>query len=167
MVRPAALRRPKQRLADGHSYWVRGNLTSVSGSRKVNQFLAQWAQDQRLVPKLDAPEMVINGFGVLGGNASRTLLTPRTSIAINDDFCHHHGGVIVHLGADFAYNPADETARSQSEWPLRLRFAGRLPCRQCRGAISRHFRWARVYSGAVRELGLYVRRQTATDQKLT
>ena len=31
----------------GDSYWVRGNLTTVLGSTKVNQFIAQWAQDQR------------------------------------------------------------------------------------------------------------------------
>ncbi len=31
----------------GESYWVRGSLTTLFGSNKVNQVLAQWAQDQR------------------------------------------------------------------------------------------------------------------------
>ena len=54
----------------GDSYWVRGNLTTVFGSTKVNQFLAQWAQDQRkLTPNSSAPELMINGFGILGGNS--------------------------------------------------------------------------------------------------
>ena len=54
----------------GDSYWVRGSLTTVIGSHKVNQFLAQWAQDQRtLTPNSNPPEFVINGFGVLGGNS--------------------------------------------------------------------------------------------------
>src|SRR5262249_29504830 len=54
----------------GESYWLRGNLTTLFGSNRVNQFLAQWAQDQRhRIPNSSAPELVINGFGVLGGNA--------------------------------------------------------------------------------------------------
>ncbi len=31
----------------GESYWLRGNLTTLFGTNKVNQLLAQWAQDQR------------------------------------------------------------------------------------------------------------------------
>ena len=34
-------------LLSGESYWVRGSLTTLIGSHKVNQLLAQWAQDQR------------------------------------------------------------------------------------------------------------------------
>src|SRR5271169_6839483 len=48
-------------LLTGQSYWVRGSLTTLIGSRKVNQLLAQWAQDQRsYMPNSNTPEAVIN-----------------------------------------------------------------------------------------------------------
>ncbi len=91
----------------GDSYWMRGNLTSVLGPNNVNQFLAQWAQDQRtLLPNSTGPEFVINGFGILGGNTLANESYTSNINRYNDDLSVTHGGVILHFGADFGYNPA-------------------------------------------------------------
>ncbi len=53
----------------GQSDWTRMNLTSTLGG-VVNQVMAQWAGDRRdFMPTSSAPEVSINGFGVLGGGA--------------------------------------------------------------------------------------------------
>ena len=91
----------------GDSYWVRGNLTTVLGSTRVNQFIAQWAQDQRtLLPNSTGPEFVINGFGVLGGNSIANESYSSNINRYSDDFSITRGGTILRFGADFAYDPA-------------------------------------------------------------
>ncbi len=91
----------------GDSYWLRGNLTTVLSSTRVNQLLAQWAQDQRtMTPNSTAPEMVINGFGVLGGSALANQSYTSKISRVNDDLSITRGSAIFHLGGGFAYDPA-------------------------------------------------------------
>ena len=116
----------------GQSYWVRGNLTSVFGSDKVNQFLGQWAQDQRaLTPNSTAPEMVINGFGILGGSSLANEAYTSNINRYDDDFAITRGGAIFHFGADFAYDPSSLRHEANLNGQFRLRFACRLFGRRC------------------------------------
>ena len=59
-----------------------------------------------VLPNSNAPELVINGFGVLGGNALANESYTSNINRINDDLAITHGAAIFHLGADFAYDPA-------------------------------------------------------------
>ncbi len=152
----------------GQSEWVRGNLTSVFGPRKVNQLLMQWAQDHRdMAPNTDAPEMVINGFGILGGNSLQNFAYRSNISRFNDDLAVIYHGAVFHLGADFAYNPADETHEAN----LNGRFDFDSLADYLSGVPRRFQQTFPVgddrYSGAVRELGLYFNAQVPLSPKLT
>lgn len=93
----------------GDSEWTRGSLTTLFGTRIVNQVLAQWARDHRdLRPNSFTPEIVINGFGRLGGNGLQPhrYTSARTSVA--DDIVVSRGAALFHFGGLFAYDPAHE-----------------------------------------------------------
>jgi hypothetical protein len=141
----------------GDSYWVRGNLTTVLSSNKVNQFLAQWAQDQRsLVPNSTSPEFVINGFGILGGNALANESYTSNVNRYDDDLSITRGGVILHFGADFGYNPAnvehEANLNGLFEFSSLAKYLAGDPFRYQQTFIVGNG----VYSGAVKELGFYV-----------
>ncbi len=144
-------------LLTGESYWVRGSLTTLFGSRKVNQFLAQWAQDQRhIAPNATTPEAVINGFGVLGGNSLANQSYTSKINRINDDFAITMGAATLHLGGDFAYDPARErheaNLNGRFDFDSLADFLDNDPRRFQQTFVLGND----VYSGAVRELGLYV-----------
>jgi hypothetical protein len=141
----------------GDSYWVRGNLTTVLNSTKVNQFLAQWAQDQRtLTPNSTSPEFVINGFGVLGGNSIANESYTSNINRYNDDFSITRGAMIVRFGADFGYNPA--TLRHEAN--LNGVFDFNSLADFLAGDLRRYQQTFVVgngtYDGAVKEVGLYI-----------
>ncbi len=144
-------------LLTGESYWVRGSLTTLIGSGKVNQFLAQWAQDQRhITPNASTPEFVINGFGVLGGNSLASQSYTSKINRVNDDFAITMGGATVHLGAEFAYDPARErheaNLNGRFDFDSLTDFLANDPRRFQQTFVVGND----VYSGAVRELGLYM-----------
>ena len=141
----------------GDSYWVRGNLTTLVGSNKVNQLLAQWAQDEpALTPNSDLPEYVINGFGVLGGNAIANESYTSNINRYSDDFAITHGGMILHFGASFAYNPAS----LRHEENLNGRFDFDSLANYLAGGLRRYQQTFvtgdDVYNGSVRQLGFYI-----------
>ena len=141
----------------GDSYWVRGNLTTVFSSSRVNQFLAQWAQDQRtLTPNSDTPELVINGFGILGGNALANESYTSDINRYNDDLAITHGGIVVHIGIDFGYDPAS----LRHEANLNGRFDFDSLADYLAGDPRRYqqtfYTGNPYYDGTVKELGFYV-----------
>ncbi|MGB8769798.1 MAG: carboxypeptidase regulatory-like domain-containing protein, partial [Candidatus Korobacteraceae bacterium] len=151
----------------GGSYWVRGNLTTMFGSNQVNQFLAQWAQDQRsLTPNSTGPELVINGFGVLGGNSIANQSYTSNINRYSDDFAVTRGGVI-HFGIDFGYNPAS----LQHEANLNGRFDFDSLADYLAGDPRRYQQTFIVgdgiYNGAVKELGIYVDARLPVTKSLT
>lgn len=92
----------------GQSDWVRANLTSAWGGL-VNQVLAQWAGDRRdFMPVSTAPEVVINGFGTLGGNALGPHRYVSDQRGISEDIAWNWHGQMVHFGGGFDYDPATE-----------------------------------------------------------
>ena len=152
----------------GDSYWVRGNLTTVVGSNKVNQFLAQWAQDQRsLLPNSTGPEFVINGFGVLGGNAIANESYTSNINRYSDDFSTTHGDVILHMGATFAYNPAS----LRHEANLNGVFDFNSLADYLDGDVRRYQQTFAtgndVYDASVRELGFYFDSRFSLSKQLT
>ncbi len=152
----------------GDSYWVRGNLTTVFGANKVNQLLAQWAQDQRtLAPNSYLPELVINGFGVLGGNGLANEAYTSTINRYNDDLAITRGGAVLHLGIDFGYDPAS----LRHEANLNGRFDFDSLADYLAGDPRRYqqtfYAGDPYYHGAVKELGFYVDSKLPVTKKLT
>ncbi len=152
----------------GDSYWVRGSLSTLFGSSKVNQLLWQWAQDQRtFLPNSNAPELVINGFGILGGNALANESYTSNINRINDDLAITHGAAIFHLGANFAYDPAtlghEENLNGQFDFDsLADYLAGNVRRYQQTFITGDPY-----YNGAVREFGFYFDAKLPVSSKLT
>jgi hypothetical protein len=64
----------------GQSVWARGGLTSVVNERSLNQATVAWSGDHRLLtPNSTAPETMINGFGVLGGDGHAPIYVAAAS----------------------------------------------------------------------------------------
>lgn len=152
----------------GDSYWVRGNLTTIFGSDKVNQFLAQWAQDQRaLTPNSTGPEFIINGFGILGGNALANQAYTSNINRYSDDFAITRGGMVLHVGVDFGYDPA--TLRQEAN--LNGQFDFNSLADYLAGDPRRYqqtfYTGDPYYDGAVREFGLYADLKLPLTSKLT
>jgi len=152
----------------GESYWLRGSLTTLISSSKVNQLMAQWAQDQRrYAPNASTPEAVINGFGVLGGNSLANLSYTSNINRINDDFAITRGGAIVHFGVGFAYNPATQqheaNLNGRFDFDSLTDFLDNSPRRYQQTFIVGDA----VYRGSVRQLGLYVSAKLPLTSKLT
>jgi hypothetical protein len=152
----------------GDSYWVRGNLTTVVSSNTVNQFLAQWARDQRsLLPNSTGPEFVINGFGILGGNALANESYTSNINRYNDDFAVTHGGMILHFGVDFGYNPAtlqhEANLNGLFEFNSLADYLAGNPFRYQQTFIVGNG----VYNGAVKDLGFYIDTKLPVTKTLT
>ena len=155
-------------LLGGDSYWVRGNLTTVIGTRYVNQFLAQWAQDQRsLTPNSNAPEMVINGFGVLGGNGLANYSYTSNINRVNNDLAITRGGAILHVGGGFAYNPAQQRHEANLNGRFDFDSLADFLANQPRRFQQTFFVGDGLYDGSVRDFSLYADAKLPLGKKLT
>lgn len=93
----------------GQSDWLRMNLTSTLGAGIVNQVLAQWAGDRRdFTPTSVAPEVFINGFGVLGGSALAEHRYVSDQRGFSDEATFTWHGNLVHIGGGWSYDPGTE-----------------------------------------------------------
>ena len=152
----------------GDSYWVRGNLTTVFGSDKVNQFLAQWAQDQRtLTPNSTGPEFIINGFGILGGNALANQSYTSNINRYSDDLAITRGGMVLHLGVDFGYNPAMLRQEANLNGQFDFNSLADYLAGDARRYQQTFYTGDPYYNGAVRELGFYIDDKFPLTKKLT
>jgi TonB dependent receptor len=152
----------------GESYWLRGNLTTLFGSSKVNQLLVQWAQDQRhYVPNTTTPESFINGFGILGGNSLANQSYTSNINRFNDDFAITKGGAVVHFGGSFAYDPARErheaNLNGRFDFDSLTDYLSNSPRRYQQTFIV----GSPVYNGAVYQLGFYADAKLPVKKNLT
>ena len=104
-------------------------------------------------PNATTPEMVINGFGVLGGNSLANQSYTSKINRINDDLTITNGGVTLHLGGGFAYDPArqrhEANLNGRFDFDSLADFLANDPRRFQQTFVVGND----VYSGAVRELG--------------
>ena len=92
----------------GQSDWVRATLTSTLGG-VVNQAMGQWGNDRRdSMPNSLAPEVYINGFGVLGGGGLAQHRYTSRQRGLQDDVAWTWHGQMLHFGGGFSYDPATE-----------------------------------------------------------
>ena len=150
----------------GDSYWVRGTLNTLFGSSIVNQALVQWARDDRnFTPSSNTPEYFINGFGILGGNSLYPNLYRSDSTRVGDDLSLVRGKLELHMGGEFAYDPA----RQQREANLNARFdydsLDAFLANDIRRYQQTFITGNDVYSGAVRDLGFYVNAKFALNPR--
>ncbi len=152
----------------GDSYWVRGTLNTLFGSTIVNQALVQWARDDRnLIPSSTTPEFVINGFGVLGGNSLYPNLYRSESTRLGDDLAIVRGKLQLHLGGDFAYDPGRQQREANLNAQLDYDSLDAFLANDIRRYQQTFITGNDVYSGAVRELGLYVNAKLTVTDTLT
>jgi hypothetical protein len=151
----------------GKSLWFRGSLNTVFGP-DVNQILAQWARDdRRITPNDPSPELFIDGFGILGGDA----LAPDRYVSerreISDDIDLSRGGAVLHIGAQFSHDPV----RQQREANLN----GRFDFSSLDDFLSGHVRRFQqtfatgdtLFQGAVRQFGIYASSNFPLTKTLT
>jgi hypothetical protein len=152
----------------GDSYWVRGMLDTLFGSTKVNQFLAQWARDDRnLTPSSTTPEFFINGFGVLGGNSVYPNIYQSNSARFGDDLAIVRGKLQLHLGGEFGYDPAHQRREANLNALFSYNSLADFMANNIRRYQQTFITGNDLYRGAVRELGLYVNAKFAVNDKLT
>ena len=152
----------------GDSYWIHGNLTTVIGTQKVNQLLAQWAQDQRsLTPNSDAPEMVINGFGVLGGTSLANDSYTSNINRFNDDFAITRGGFVLHVGGGFGYNPAQQRHEANLNGRFDFDSLADFLANDPRRFQQTFVVGDGLYQGSVRNFGLYADAKIPLGKMLT
>jgi hypothetical protein len=103
----------------GQSLWTKASLATVLGPDKLNQALISWSGDHRDdTPNSFAPELVIDGFGTLGGDSMGQHRYTSNQLHLGDTLTLTHGRFSIDTGGVFAYGPAYE----QQEANLNGRF---------------------------------------------
>ncbi|QHN04339.1 TonB-dependent receptor [Granulicella sp. WH15] len=152
----------------GHSATAIVQWMHLLTPRLVNQATVAWSGDHRsLTPNSTAPEQVINGFGILGGNSFGSQLFTSQQTQLKEDVSLTRGNTLLTFGGAFAYDPAYQ----QQEANLNGRFdydslADYL------AANPRRFQQTFAlgdtrYRGSVREFSLYGNGRFTLTRKLT
>jgi hypothetical protein len=103
----------------GQGVWSKAGLTTLLTSRTVNQALVSWSTLHRnQTPNSTAPELFINGFGILGGDALGQHLFTSQQLQFTDGISISRGSSLIELGGAFSHDPAYE----QREENLNARF---------------------------------------------
>jgi hypothetical protein len=94
----------------GQSATARIGLTTVLNARAFNQAVLAYSNDHRLrTPLSVAPELFINGFGILGGNSDGPHRYTSQQWQVIDDVMLTRGRNELTLGGRFATSPAYES----------------------------------------------------------
>jgi hypothetical protein len=140
----------------GQSLFSRVGLTTVLSPRSINQALVSWSSDHRnTTPNSTAPEIFINGFGVLGGNALGPHLFTSQQFELADDLSINHGTSLFTFGGSFnndpAYEQREENLNGRFDYNSLTDYLDNFPRRFQQTLITGDTR----YSASVRELALY------------
>ena len=154
--------------AGGQSFFTRAGLTSILSPHAVNQALFSWSSDHRgETPNSTAPELFINGFGVLGGNALGPHLYTSQDYQILDTVSLIRGKNLIELGGNFdlapAYEQREENLNGRFDYNSLASYLANQPRRFQQTFITGNTR----YSGTVRELGLYANAHLELRPSLT
>jgi len=152
----------------GQSLWARVGLTSVLGPRTVNQALLAWSQDHRgATPVSTAPEMFVNGFGVLGGNALGPHLYTSQQWQVADDVALSRGSRLLTFGGalhvDPAYEQREENLNGRFDYDSLTALQQSAPRRFQQTFVTGNT----LYQATVTELGLYANAHVELRRRLT
>jgi hypothetical protein len=136
------------------------SLASVFGTGMLNEFFAQVATDDRLEqPNLSQPQIVIAGFGTIGGDAARPRVFEAKRYQVADNFNLLLAPHRFRFGFDFNATPARQERENNIQG--RYDFASladyeALRVSRYRQTIAATDPGALFYAASQRELGLYV-----------
>jgi hypothetical protein len=152
----------------GQSFTAISQWMHLLTPRLVNQLTAASSGDHRnLTPNSTAPELVINGFGVLGGNSFGPQLFTSQQTQLKDDLSLTRGITVLTVGGAFAYDPAydqqEPNLNGRFDYNSLDAFLSNSPRRFQQTFPTGDIR----YQGAVRELSLYANLHTTLRPKLT
>ena len=146
----------------GHSITTRLALTTVLGSRVVNQATVAYVNDHRTrTPNSTAPELFLNGFGTLGGNSDGVHRYTSQQAQALDDLTITRGRNEFTVGTRLAVSPAyeykEQNTNGRFDYNSLADYTKNLP---------RRFRQTfdtgdTLYRGTVTELGLYANARVA------
>jgi len=140
----------------GQSLWTKIGLTTLVSQRAVNQATVSWSVDHRnITPNSTAPEIFINGFGVLGGDGLGPHLYTSHQSQFIDTLTITHSGASLDLGGVYAYSPAyeqqEENLNGRFDFNSLAAYLADTPRRYQQTFATGEVR----YQGAVSELGIF------------
>jgi hypothetical protein len=152
----------------GQSLWGKVGLTSVLGPRSVNQALVAWSVDHRgVTPNSTAPEQVVNGFGVLGGNGLGPHLYTSQQWQLGDDVAVSRGMSLFTVGGalhiDPAYEQREENQNGRFDYNSLTALEQSAPRRFQQTFVTGTTR----YQATVEELALYANAHVTLRKNLT
>ncbi|MDQ6706767.1 MAG: TonB-dependent receptor, partial [Acidobacteriota bacterium] len=93
-------------ILDRASQGVKAGLTTVFTPALLNEVRGQWAYDNRTqTPNSPLPQITINDFGTLGGNANGSYIYEATRYEILDNLSWTRGIHSFRFGVDSNFNP--------------------------------------------------------------
>ncbi|MGI8988410.1 MAG: TonB-dependent receptor domain-containing protein [Bryobacteraceae bacterium] len=93
-------------ILDRASQGVKAGLTTVFTPALLNEVRGQWAYDNRTqTPNSPLPQIAINDFGTLGGNANGSYIYEATRYEILDNLSWTRGIHSFRFGVDSNFNP--------------------------------------------------------------
>jgi hypothetical protein len=100
-----------QRTTDSHG--AKLTLSSVFGASTLNELTAQLATDDRSErPNSSSPQIVISGFGTIGGDSGRPRAFEATRYQLADNLSVLHSGHRLRIGFDVNVTPARQQRES-------------------------------------------------------
>ena len=152
----------------GQSIWSKVGLTTLVNERSVNQLLVSWSGDHRnATPNSTAPQLAINGFGILGGDSLGSHIYTSNQFQLGDTLSFTHGGAVLDVGGRFAYSPAyeqqEENLNGRFDYNSLTDYLANTPRRYQQTFVIGDTR----YSGSVRGLGLFANGQLPLGKDVT
>ena len=152
----------------GDSYWVRGTLNTLFGSTIVNQVLAQWARDDRnLTAELEPAGVCHQRIRHAGRQQRVSQPVSLRQHAFRRRSVNRARQAATASGRRLRLRSRAPAARGQPQRAIRLRLADAFLANDIRRYQQTFITGNDVYSGAVRELGLYVNAKLTVTDKLT
>ena len=113
---------PQQSTAESANYTrenssngLKGSWQSLMGSTMVNELRAQVATDNRdEKPNLNDPQIVITGFGTLGGDTGRPRVFKNTRTQVTNNLTRVSGRTELKVGIDFNLTDAQQQRESNT-----------------------------------------------------
>ena len=158
---------PQQDVAESANYTrknrsvgVKAGWQSVIGSSTVHEIRGQIATDNRdEAPNQAVPQIVINGFGTLGGDTGRPRMFNNTRYQVSNSLTMARGVHQFRAGADVNITPSEQQRESNTLG----RFDYTSLANYLAGTISRYRQTVAgfdpadlIYKGTQKEAGVYV-----------
>jgi hypothetical protein len=129
---------------------------------------AQWSDDHRdFRSASNTPEVVINGFGTLGGNSEYPLQFTSEDRRVSDDLSIVHGEHLIHVGGEFAYSPARYQRVEDLIGQVDFNSLGDYLAGNIRRFQQTFITGNAIYDGAVRESAFYLTDRWSASRRVT